>query len=108
MSYKKYPKMAHSSKNGKFIQKWHIHPKMAHLSKNDTFIEMWHICPKITIDPEEIKIMDLVCHSIFIAEEIFKTSQCEEEKGTGPEEKLLPWLMLLQLLVGIALKGENL
>ena len=35
---------------------------------------------------------------IFIAEEIIKTSQCEEEKGTGPEEKLLPWLMLLQLL----------
>ena len=31
-----------------------------------------------------------------------------KKKGTGPEEKLLPWLMLLQLLVGIALKGEKL
>ena len=39
-----HPKMAHSSKNGTFlqnctfIQKRHIHPKMAHSSKNGTFL----------------------------------------------------------------------
>ena len=32
------PKMAHLSKNGTFIQKWHIHPKMTHSSENVTFI----------------------------------------------------------------------
>ena len=31
------PKMAHSSKNGTFLQNSHIPPKMAHSSKNGTF-----------------------------------------------------------------------
>ena len=106
--------MAYSSKNVTFIQKWHIHPKwqihpkITHLSKNDTFIKTWQISPKNYDRSQGNQIMKLVFHIIFNAEEIFKTSQCEEKKGTGPEEKLLPWLMLLQLLVGIALKGENL
>ena len=39
--------LAHSSKNGTFIQKWHIHPKMAHSNKNGTFIQKWHIPPKV-------------------------------------------------------------
>ena len=108
-----YPKMSHSSKNGTLIQKWQIHSKKSHSSKNGTFIQKWHTHPKMAhssknYNTNQIKIMNQVCHSVFIAEEIFKTSQCEEKKGTGPEEKLLPWLMLLQLLVGIALKGENL
>ena len=43
-----HPKMAHSSKNGTFIQNWHIPPKLAHSSKNGTFIQKWHIHPKMT------------------------------------------------------------
>ena len=41
--------MAHSSKNGTFLQKWHIppkchiHPYMAHSSENGTFFQKWHI-----------------------------------------------------------------
>ena len=31
-----HSKVAHSSKNGTFIQKWHIPPKMAHSSKSGT------------------------------------------------------------------------
>ena len=39
--------MAHSSKNGTFIQKWHIQPKMAHSSKNGIFIQKQDIYPNI-------------------------------------------------------------
>ena len=52
--------LPHSSKNGTFIQKCHIHPKMAHFIqkchihpkmaysfKYGTFIKKWHIYPKM-------------------------------------------------------------
>ena len=80
------PKMSHSSKNGHssksgtFLLRWHIHPKMSHSSKNGKFIQKWHIFLRFDVSLEKSSLSPSPYNM---------ASSCTNDDGSVPFNKAL-------------------